>query len=46
VHSLIVENDAAEIILEDKVSPGTYFAKVFNEPSQLIEQIAKLKSGF
>jgi hypothetical protein len=46
VYSQIAENATTEIILEDKVSAGTYYVKVFNEASQLVERIVKLKSGF
>ncbi|PCI98151.1 MAG: hypothetical protein COB15_06550 [Flavobacteriales bacterium] len=43
VYTQIIENATTEIILEDKVSPGTYFVKVFNETTQVVERIVKLK---
>ncbi len=41
IYTQIIENATTEIVLEDKVSAGTYFVKVFNETTLNVERIVK-----
>ena len=43
VQSQIIEGSSAEIVLEQQLSRGTYFVKVFNENIQVVERIIKIK---
>ena len=41
VHSQKIESATTEITLNEKIATGTYFVKVFNETTQIVERILK-----
>jgi hypothetical protein len=43
VYSQVIENATTKIVLDDKVSAGTYFVKVFNQTTQIVERVTKRK---
>ena len=43
VHSQVIENTIIEILLDEKISKGTYFVKVITEKTQLVKRIVKMK---
>ena len=43
IQKQIIENATTEIILDSKIPKGRYFVKVFNETTQIVEQIVKMK---
>ncbi len=43
VHSQVIESATTEITLDEKIATGTYFVKVFNETTQVIERLVKMK---
>tara|TARA_B100000809_G_scaffold184866_1_gene182898 strand:- start:516 stop:3248 length:2733 start_codon:yes stop_codon:yes gene_type:complete len=43
VYSQRIENATTEIFLNEKVTAGTYFLKVFNETTHVVERIVKMK---
>jgi len=43
VHTQIIESAITEISLDSKIAKGTYFVKVYNETTQIVERILKTK---
>ncbi|PCI98156.1 MAG: hypothetical protein COB15_06575, partial [Flavobacteriales bacterium] len=44
VHSqVIIESVLTEIVLDEKITTGTYFVKIFNKTTQAVERIVKMK---
>ena len=43
VHSQVIKNATTEITLDEKIATGTYFVKVFNETTQVVERLVKME---
>ena len=43
VYSQSIDTNTTEIIIGKDLPPGTYFVKVFNETTQIIEKVIKMK---
>ena len=42
IHTKVIESTTSEIVLDDNISKGTYFVRVFNETTHIIERIVKM----
>ncbi len=40
---MIIKKASTEIVLDENISKGTYFIKVFNDATQVVERIVKTK---